>query len=126
LPKFRNRTFFEDYSCENRSAFRFEWTEFHNAACMLGMRAFGIINVDKIKEHFALFRGIDESTIYRHCHTLLGCSSIKMINESKVHCDPVKIQAYFYNIMNLRKTDKALAARFPVSDGKIVNSYPTT
>ena len=93
---------------------------------MLGMRAFGIMQVAKIKKHFLMFSSIDLAAITRRCHTLLGCSSIKMINESRISCDPFLIRAYYLDIMAKRRTDQSLAKRFKVKNGKVVHSYPRT
>ena len=114
---------FWDYSCYNKSLFKCRWTNLHDTALMLGMQAYGVLNVKQIKLQISLFRDVPESVVATRCYKLLCCSSIRSINESGVSCCPFKIRDYYGNLRaKIRSGENP--RKLKVKAGRVVNSYP--
>ena len=69
VPRFGNHVQqgFWDFSCYNKSLFKCRWTPLHDMAVMLGMQAYGILNVKQIKMQISLLRDLPESVIATRC-----------------------------------------------------------
>jgi hypothetical protein len=80
-------------STYNQSVYKTKWTYLHNAALMYAMQAYGILNVEVIRQNISMFAHIPLSILNARTYRLLGCSSLKQIN--KFRCCPFKVQQFY-------------------------------
>jgi len=88
-----DREVFYDETLNNQAKFKPNFSEWHDLALMHGMRLFGLMKCEVIKERFKMFEHVTVDAMLRRCLTLMNISSTQVFQYYR--CDPFKIQGYF-------------------------------